>query len=716
MRRPGAVRAPVTGDRRAGRVVAIVAALGVLALLAGLLIPRDYFTGTNSTRSRGFVLDVAPKQRMCMPRLFIPAGTERVRMQVLAGAARPPLEATIRVGAERYVRRAAELPGAGISNVEWAIPRRPASPEAVQGSLCVRNAAPAGGPGITFGGTYGGPGNDPAPELDGKPQNLMLGVWYLPEAGAKRPALLQLPAIMRRAALFRPGWMGPWTPWVLVFGLVPLAGGYALRRMLRGRRRVPLGLAVALVAFANAAAWASLTPSLDAPDESEHAAYAQYVAETGKAIQRVPTPQPAYSTEEIFAIQAMRTMAQSEPGDGRPPWLAGDERRWRERVRQDPPPRDDGGGFTVCCNPHSPVYYALLAPAYHAAGDSFFAKLWAMRLMSALLAAIAAACAYGIVRELLPDRTELAVAAGVLVAFQPMFAFVGGAVNNDNGVNAGCAVILFLLIRGLRRGLTWRLALGLGLALAVTPLLKGTGYAMFPIAALAIVGMLWRRHGRGHLLGAAVALVALVAGTLVWRAVAPSFDTGTFTTPGGTVPGEGLAPLTHTTGYISYLWQIFLPKLPFMTDLWKQKWPFYDIYIVRGWGAFGWYQVLYPRVVYAVIVAALGAMVLLGLAAIGRFRASVRARVWEVLVLLGAGAAVIGGVEAFYYTPAPRGDIVAEMGRYAFPAITGFAALAIAACYGAGRSRATLLAAALATAMVVLNSAAQLVALAGFYT
>lgn len=724
MSETGARRAPAAGDRRVGRVVAVIAVAGLVALLAGLLIPRDYYTGTNSVRSRGFVLDVAPKSQMCLRQIFVPAHTERIQMEVLAGAARPELEATIEIGDERYVRRAPERPGQGFSEVAWPIPKRPASPEATEGSLCVRNVAAKGGPGITFGGTNGGPGNEPAPELDGQPQNIMLGVWYMPEAGAKRSALAQLPAIMRRAANFRPGWMGPWTGWLLVFALVPLAGGYVLVRMVRAARgrvrgRVPLGLVVALVAFVNAAAWASLTPPFDAPDETEHAAYAQHVAETGNAIDRVPQPNRSpYSTDETIAIQAMRATAHTELGNGRPPWLALDERRWRQRSEEKRYPRDDGGGFTICCNPHSPAYYALLAPAYHAAGDSFFTKLWAMRLMSALLAAIVAACAFGIVRELVPDRPELAVAGGVLVAFQPMFAFIGGSVNNDMGVNAGAAVALYLLIRGLRRGLSWRLGLAIGVAVAVTPLLKGTGYALFPIAALALAGMLWRgrRRLRPLLIGAAAAVAALVAVTLAWGEVAATFDTGTFTTPGGGVPGEGLAPLTNPTGYISYVWQIFLPKLPFMTELWKQPWPFYDIYVERGWGAFGWYQVLFPQPVYWVVVAALAAMVVLGIAAIVRFRGSVGGRVWEALVLLGVGAVVIGGVEAFYYTPAPRGDIVAEMGRYAFPAIAAFAALAIAACYGAGRARATLVAAALATGMVVLNTAGQLVMLAGLYT
>ncbi len=711
------------GDRRVWLVAAVVCGLGLLGILVALLVPGDYYTGTNSVRARGFVVEVAPNQRLCLPRLSIPAETSRVQMEVFAPMARPPLDLELQAGRERLTAAAPPLAGPGVSKVDFAIPARPESPEAVEGSLCVRNAAALGGPVVAFGGTDGAVRSEPPPTLEGGPLDRQIAVWYLPAPGSERSKLAMLPAVMERATLFRPGWVGTWTPWLLVFGLVPLLAFTALRAMGRaagGRmpRRTSLGLLVAVIAFGNAAAWATLTPSFNAPDESEHFAYAQFLAETGKSIDRAPQPggAPAYSTAENFAIEATRILANNEPGDGRPPWLESDERRWRERVAREDPSPDDGGGFTVCCNPHSPVYYGLLAPAYGLAGESTFAKLWLMRLMSSLMAAIAAACAFGMVRELIPSRPELAVAGGILVAFHPMFSFMGGSVNNDMGVNAGAAVVLYLLVRGLRRGLSPGLGVALGAALAVLPLLKGTGYALFPIAAFAFVGMLVRRHGRRELLSAAVAVLAIVAVTLIWQSVAPSFGRATFTTPSEGIPGEGLAPLTDPGGYLSYVWQIFLPRLPFMTDLWLQEWPFYDIYIVRGWGAFGWYQVTFPGAVYDVIVGLLAVTLVLGVVVLVRRWEAVRSRGWEALVLLGVGAAVIGSVEAFYYTPAPRGFTIAEMGRYAFPAITAFATLAIAATLGAGRRRAGLVAAAMAAGMVVLNTAGQLAALTGFYT
>ena len=38
---------------------------------------------------------------------------------------------------------------------------------------------------------------------------------------------------------------------------------------------------IALIAFANAASWALITPAFNAPDEPDHFAYGQYLATTG---------------------------------------------------------------------------------------------------------------------------------------------------------------------------------------------------------------------------------------------------------------------------------------------------------------------------------------------------------------------------------------------------------------------------------------------------
>ena len=107
---------------------------------------------------------------------------------------------------------------------------------------------------------------------------------------------------------------------------------------------------------------------------------------------------------------------------------------------------------------YMPLYYAALAPAYLATKrQSIWSRFTAMRLVSALFGGIAAAFVYLLVAELVPRPRWPAVAAGLFVAFQPMFAFISGVINNDaGGERRSARLALYLAVRALRRGLTTR--------------------------------------------------------------------------------------------------------------------------------------------------------------------------------------------------------------------------------------------------------------------
>jgi hypothetical protein len=330
-----------------------------------------------------------------------------------------------------------------------------------------------------------------------------------------------------------------------------------------------------------------------------------------------------------------------------------------------------------------------------------------------MFGAIAAMCAFLLAREIVPRHPVAAVAAGLLVAFQPMFAFMSGSVNNDSGVNAAAAMVILLVVRALVRGLTPRSGLVLGVAIAVMPVLKGTGYALYPLLLLALVAALVRHHSRADLRAYAALGAGFVATYIAWSLTSKVIDASVVTTPGGTAPATGARD--NIPGYLSYLWQIFLPPLPGMTDLLRPQWPFWDIYIVRGWGAFGWYAVTFPLRVYAAILAATIAVGAGGVVVLARHRERVR-RDWPVLLFLVAvPAVVIAAVEAAYYSPEMR-YLTPEFGRYLFPAITALAAMAVGGCFALGRRWAPVLVTALVAGIIVLNYASQLLTLGGFYS
>ena len=195
------------------------------------------------------------------------------------------------------------------------------------------------------------------------------------------------------------------------------------------------------------------------------------------------------------------------------------------------------------------------------------------------------------------------------------------------------------------------------------------------------------------------------------------FEASQGNTPGigATATGVASGPLEHPLGYLAYLWEVFLPRLSFMAPHFENTgWPAFVIFVERGWGAFGWYDVFFPQWVYDVILAAMLVVPLLALVAARREWAFVRRRLPEAAILLLTPIAVVAGFEAAFYTIGARG-FVPEFGRYAFPAIAPLAVLVVASLHAFGRRWALLAGTGLLAAMLALGYSAQLVTLTGFY-
>jgi len=717
----------LAGQRAVWLPAAIVGAVMLGLILWQLAIPRPYFTGTNSVGVRSVVAELNVGQRLCVRGLDLPAGTGRVRLAMFAH--RPQFQAVVTVvtAGGSVSSHMTGIPGpTSIAFPEAVIAPRPASPATVPATVCV---TPLDGP-IAIGGMIGLQGNQVPALLDGAPVTNRVSVWFLPPVGQERSLLSSAGSIFSRAALFRPGVVGPWTYPVLLFVVLPLAWALSLLLLARAaaggapsarRLRLRPMAAIALVAFVNAGCWALITPAFNAPDEPDHFAYAQYFAETGRAPARTPDARGPYSTEETAGLDAVNVYSQVSLSDGRPPWLPVDQSRWEHRTAVGPQPANNGGGVTAAASGHQPAYYALLAPAYViASSQSVFSQLTAMRLVSALLGALVAACAFGVVREMLPRQPVAAIAAGLLVAFEPMFGFISGAVNNDNGINAAAALALYLVIRGLRRGLTWRVALGLGATLAIAPLMKETGYEIYPAVAVGLVGMLWRSYRRISFTAWGALAGAFVAVRGGWSLLQPVFypsGPAHAGAGGGISATSALSLAEHMPGrFLVYVWELLLPRLGFMGHLFPGGWPFKAIYIVRGWGAFGWYVWIFPNWVYTVIVLAIALVGLLAISTAVREWVAARARVFEIVVIALFPVCVLLAVEAAFFDPSGDRTVVAEQGRYIFPAIAALGAIAAAGTFGLGRRWQAPLATVLVVAMFGLSYASQMLTLGSFFT
>jgi hypothetical protein len=726
------------GDRRVWKTAAI-AAVPLLALLAFYCLrPRDYYTGTNSVEAYTYVAEAHPGEPVCVPGLEIPAHTARIRLQLVSRTrTRPALHVRLTLGAASAGSAASArtidsslapvtVPSNRISAAVFTLPGLSAQRSERPASLCVTASGL-----VNWGGTplLAPPESDP-PMLGASPVAGRIAVWYLPPAGSRRSYLSRIGAILDRASLFRPSPVGSWLYVLILFVVLPglaLAAVRCLAVAVAGgigssstRRTAAWLFAIAALNFA---CWALITPPFQAPDEVDHFAYTQSLVQRGQAPSRSPAAALArWSSAETLALEDESFFSDHQVGDTRVPWSARAQSVYREHAASAHPSSADGGGNETAAT-HGAIYYAALAPAYWLASSSPFSQLTLMRLTSALIGALTAVFAFLLARELAPARPWLGVLAALLVAYQPMYGFISGAVNNDVGVNAGAAALELLLILMLRRGVTWRLGLLTGALLVALPIVKETAFSLYPVVALALVAIVYRHHRRVDIRGwAALAGAAIAVGVLsrglahVFRpTVASAASTGGTPAQAGTAASSVGEALAHPLDYLSYLWQALLPRLPFMTEHFPTThFPAFVIFLERGWGAFGWYDVFFPHRFYYVILAAMIAVPILGLIALRREWSFMRANALEFTLLVLMPLAVVAGFEAAFYTPGAR-PFIAEFGRYTFPAIAPLAVLVVASLHAFGRRWVLHAGVVLLVAMVALSYAGQLVTLTGFY-
>jgi hypothetical protein len=754
MRRLRRIAAVVfAGDIRVWRAAAVMA-VPLLAVIAYCCLrPREYFTGTNSVEAQTYIAEVSTGEAMCVPGLQVPAGTARIRLLLVSPTrTRPGLRMDLKLGvgadqsntgAGAGIRTSTEartsavgsgtgtrtivsslgpikVPANRISGAEFTIPTLPGRPAERPASICLTASGR-----VNWGGTpLVAPPSLAAPTVGGRPVSGRIAVWYLPPVGSQRSYLSHLGEIFDRASLFRPSPIGPWTYVLIIFVLLPglaLVSVHRLALAVAGagsaRRTAAWLFAIAALNFA---CWALITPPFQAPDEVDHFAYTQSLVQRGEAPSRnAASALPRWSSAEELALEDESFFTDHQVGDTKAPWTTRQADFYKTEVRTEHPSSSNGGGNETAAT-HGAVYYATLAPAYWLASSSPFSQLTLMRLTSALIGALTVVFAYLMARELAPGRPWLGVLAALLIAYQPMYGFISGAVNNDVGVNAGVAALELLVIMMLRRGVTWRLGLITGALLIVLPIVKATAYSVYPVAALAALAILWRHHRRSQIAGWATLGVTALAMHELTRHLSTVFR-GSETGSGGAPVGVGSATsavseaAAHPIGYLGYLWEALLPRLPFMTRHFETtNFAGFAIFVERGWGAFGWYDVLFPQRWYYVILAAMILVPILGLIAIVREWPFVRAHWIELAILILMPLAVFAGFEAAFYTPGAR-TVIAEFGRYEFPAIVPLAVLVVASLHAFGRRFIVFVGAGLLVAMIALSFSGQLLTLTGFY-
>jgi 4-amino-4-deoxy-L-arabinose transferase-like glycosyltransferase len=713
------------GDRRVWGFAAVVAVPLAALTLVWCLVPRSYYTGTDSVNALSVTAPIRAGATACARGLNVPAGTARIQLEVTSGSsALPRITMTLRAGGRVYRSVHAPVTGleSAVTRVAFSIPRTPARPSSVPASLCVKATRA-----IAYGVTPTLVGVQPPFTVGGKPQLARLAVWYLPPPGARRSYLARATQMFDRAATFAPGFARPWLFGFVLLGLAPILWFLTIRLLAVAAagngRRLALWLYV-LVAF-NMIGWSLVTPAFQAPDEVDQFAYVQSLVERGQQ----PTPYPQstrlrWSTAEQNGLLGAAIFTDHQAQDSRAPWLPADVATYRRVVRSSSNSTSDGGGFSTMSG-YGPLYYLLEAPGYLVAPrGSVFTELGWMRVISALIGALAAVFTFALLRELAPTRQWPATAGGLLVGFQPMYAFLSGAVNNDIGVDAAAAAAVWLTVRLARRGFEWPTVAGLGVVLGALPYFKPSGFDLYPIAVFAVLVLLWRARARwrarpaeaARAIGSLVVVVAVVYGaatalTAALAAPRPPGAQASVTTAGGTIS----AVIHDPASYLTYLWEEIFPRLPFMHAHFPSGVSVFKVVLVeRAWGAFGWVDIGFPSWVYVVLEVAIGIAAVLAVVAFVRYRTWLQRRWLEAVIVAATPVLVIAGYAAAFYTATQR-PLIAEMGRYVFPALSAVSAMVVGALHAFGPRRAVAAAAMLVALMLAFNYASQLLMFTSFF-
>jgi 4-amino-4-deoxy-L-arabinose transferase-like glycosyltransferase len=438
-----------------------------------------------------------------------------------------------------------------------------------------------------------------------------------------------------------------------------------------------------LLACLSAACWSLITPPFQLPDEPSHFAYAQQLAETGRP--------PSSSRGLPFSPEVMTALTDLHQSDIRqrpqkPSLTSQAEQRRLESDLAAPLGRTDDNNAGVAAS-QPPLYYTLMAIPYGlGASENLLARLELMRLLSALMAGLTALFTFLFVREALPGVRWAWTVGGLSVAFVPLLGFMSGAVNPDAMLFAVSAALFYCLARAFRHGLTLQSACTIGAVIAIGLLTKLNFIGLLPGAILGLV--LLARSAAQH--AGRTAYKWLAAGLAIAAAPAVLYAFVNLISNHSTLGVVSVATnslLHHGSIFdnASYLWQLYLPRLPGMPNDFPGYFPTRQAWFNGYVGLYGWLDTTFPAWVYSV---ALVPATLIGLAcarALLASRSALQHRLPELLtyIAISAGVMVLVGTDSYLHFPRAAAEYAEA--RYLLPMLPLLGAVLALAARGAGR-------------------------------
>jgi Predicted membrane protein (DUF2142) len=473
----------------------------------------------------------------------------------------------------------------------------------------------------------------------------------------------------------------------------------------------------ALLAVLNAACWSLLTPPFQAPDEPAHFAYAQLLAETG----RLPSNgEGDVSRQEVTVAGALHQFqVQWHPEVktiASPSAL-----RELHHVLTRPLDRVGLGGAGVAAT-EPPLYYALETIPYRlASSGTLLDRLEAMRLLSALMAGLAALFAFLFVRELMPSTPWAWTVAGLCVALTPMLGFTSGVVTPDAMLSAVSAAVFYCLARAFRRGLTRRFAVVIGVIVAIGFLTKLNFIGLAPGVMLGLLVLAFRgvsagpggERSRRAFGSTAIAMGIAVIPIAVYLASNALNHHPLFGILSRSTVSAGIEQSPQQE--LEYMWQFYLPRLPGMVSYFPGVSVLREIWFARVVGIYGWLDTTFATWVDDLALVLTGLIVLLALRTLLARRRALRSHLSELAIYAVMVIGLLSLIAADSYTGRALEGPAYLQPRYLLPLLPLAAVVLAAGARGAGKRLGPAAGALIVTMFLAHDIFSQLLVVSRFY-
>lgn len=136
---------------------------------------------------------------------------------------------------------------------------------------------------------------------------------------------------------------------------------------------------------------------------------------------------------------------------------------------------------------YPPLFYVISSLGYlFTYNQDLFVRVFATRLVSSLMFIGIVYFAYKFSQELFPKEKHLQMATAIAVAFHPMLTFVSSGINNDTLLNLLSVVILYLLMKIVRQGITQKDSFLVAVVFALGALTKQLIYLLAPTIVIVL--------------------------------------------------------------------------------------------------------------------------------------------------------------------------------------------------------------------------------------